>query len=40
MLHTIEKFFENSLNLSETARRSTSTGTPVYRLDKVQRIIG
>ncbi len=41
MLHTIEKFFENSLNLSETARQIyIHRNTLVYRLDKVQRIIG
>ena len=41
MLHTIEKFFENSLNLSETARQIyIHRNTLVYRLDKVQRMIG
>jgi carbohydrate diacid regulator len=41
MIHTIEKFFENSLNLSETARQIyIHRNTLVYRLDKVQRIIG
>ncbi len=41
MIHTIEKFFENSLNLSETARQLyIHRNTLVYRLDKVQRIIG
>ncbi|MDO4546733.1 MAG: helix-turn-helix domain-containing protein [Clostridia bacterium] len=41
MLHTIEKFFENSLNLSETARQIyIHRNTLVYRLDKVQRAIG
>ncbi len=41
MVHTIEKFFENSLNLSETARQLyIHRNTLVYRLDKVQRIIG
>ncbi|MEA5065787.1 MAG: helix-turn-helix domain-containing protein, partial [Eubacteriales bacterium] len=41
MIHTIEKFFENSLNLSETARQIyIHRNTLVYRLDKVQRVIG
>ncbi|NLG25649.1 MAG: hypothetical protein GX558_09860 [Clostridiales bacterium] len=41
MVHTIEKFFENSLNLSETARQLyIHRNTLVYRLDKVQRVIG
>ena len=41
MIHTIEKFFENSLNLSETARQIyIHRNTLVYRLDKVQRMIG
>ena len=41
MIHTIEKFFENSLNLSETARQLyIHRNTLVYRLDKVQRAIG
>lgn len=41
MVHTIEKFFENSLNLSETARQLyIHRNTLIYRLDKVQRIIG
>lgn len=41
MVHTIEKFFENSLNLSETARQLyIHRNTLVYRLDKVQRMIG
>ncbi len=41
MIHTIEKFFENSLNLSETARQLyIHRNTLVYRLDKVQRNIG
>ncbi|MBR0464006.1 MAG: helix-turn-helix domain-containing protein [Clostridia bacterium] len=41
MLHTIEKFFENSLNLSETARQLyIHRNTLIYRLDKVQRNIG
>ena len=41
MIHTIEKFFENSLNLSETARQLyIHRNTLIYRLDKVQRIVG
>ena len=41
MIHTIEKFFDNSLNLSETARQLyIHRNTLVYRLDKVQRMIG
>ncbi len=41
MVHTIEKFFENNLNLSETARQLyIHRNTLVYRLDKVQRSIG
>lgn len=41
MLSTIEKFFENSLNLSETARQLyIHRNTLVYRLDKVQRATG
>ncbi|MEE1200495.1 MAG: helix-turn-helix domain-containing protein [Christensenellales bacterium] len=41
MVHTIETFFDNSLNLSETARKLyVHRNTLVYRLEKVQRIIG
>lgn len=41
MLTTIEKFFENSLNLSETARQLyIHRNTLVYRLDKVQKTLG
>jgi len=41
MIRTINKFFENSLNLSETARQLfIHRNTLVYRLDKVQRIMG
>ncbi len=41
MIHTIETFFENSLNLSETARKLyIHRNTLVYRLEKVQRTIG
>lgn len=35
MVHTIEKFFENSLNLSETARQIyIHRNTLVYRLTR------
>ncbi|MGI6174401.1 MAG: PucR family transcriptional regulator [Christensenellales bacterium] len=41
MLHTIEMFFKNNLNLSETARQIfIHRNTLVYRLDKIQRTIG
>ena len=41
MIHTIEKFFENNLNLSETARQLyIHRNTLIYRLDKIQRVIG
>ena len=41
MVHTIETFFDNSLNLSETARKLyIHRNTLVYRLEKVQRVIG
>ena len=41
MVHTIEAFFDNSLNLSETARKLyIHRNTLVYRLEKVQRAIG
>ena len=41
MIHTIETFFDNSLNLSETARKLYShRNTLVYRLEKVQHAIG
>jgi len=41
MIVTIEKFFENNLNLSETARQLyIHRNTLVYRLDKVQRVLG
>jgi len=41
MITTIEKFFENNLNLSETARQLyIHRNTLVYRLDKVQRVLG
>ena len=38
---TIEKFFENNLNVSETSRQLyIHRNTLVYRLDKIQRITG
>lgn len=41
MVNTIETFFDNSLNLSETARKLyIHRNTLVYRLEKVQRAIG
>ena len=41
MMVTIERFFDNSLNLSETARQLyIHRNTLVYRLDKVQRATG
>ncbi len=41
MLETIEKFFENNLNLSETARQLfIHRNTLVYRLDKIQNVMG
>ncbi|MBQ9408280.1 MAG: helix-turn-helix domain-containing protein [Clostridia bacterium] len=41
MLNTIETFFDNSLNLSETARQLyIHRNTLVYRLDKIQKIVG
>ena len=41
MIHTIETFFDNSLNLSETARKLyIHRNTLVYRLEKVQNAIG
>jgi len=41
MLYTIEMFFKKDLNLSDTARQLyIHRNTLVYRLDKVQRLIG
>jgi carbohydrate diacid regulator len=41
MLRTIDKFFENSLNLSETSRQLfIHRNTLVYRLDKIQKVMG
>lgn len=40
-LLTIEKFFENNLNVSETSRQLfVHRNTLVYRLDKIQRLTG
>lgn len=40
-LNTINKFFENSLNISETSRQLyIHRNTLVYRLDKLQKITG
>lgn len=41
MITTINKFFENNLNLSETARQLyIHRNTLVYRLDKIQKALG
>jgi len=41
MMITIEKFFENNLNLSETSRQLyIHRNTLVYRLDKIQKVLG
>ncbi|MFQ9985389.1 MAG: PucR family transcriptional regulator [Lachnospiraceae bacterium] len=41
VLQTIHKFFENSLNISETARQLfIHRNTLVYRLEKIQKITG
>ena len=41
MVHTIEVFFKNNLNLSEAARKLyIHRNTLVYRLEKVQRLTG
>ena len=38
---TIQKFFENSLNVSETARKLyVHRNTLVYRLDKIYKLTG
>ena len=40
-LATFNKFFENSLNVSETSRQLfIHRNTLVYRLDKIQKITG
>lgn len=41
MIATVEKFFENHLNLSETSRQLyIHRNTLVYRLDKIQKALG
>lgn len=41
MLSTVNKFFENNLNVSETSRQlSMHRNTLLYRIDKVQKITG
>jgi carbohydrate diacid regulator len=41
MIHTIETFFDNSLNLSETARKLyIHRNTLVYRLEKIRKLTG
>ena len=38
---TIDKFFENNLNISETSRQLyIHRNTLVYRLDKIQKMTG
>jgi len=40
-IHTIQKFFENNLNVSETSRQLyVHRNTLVYRLDKIQKMTG
>ncbi len=41
IIHTIQKFFENNLNVSETSRQLyVHRNTLVYRLDKIQKLTG
>ena len=41
MLNTINKFFDNNLNVSETSRQlSMHRNTLLYRIDKVQKVTG
>ena len=41
IIFTIQKFFENNLNVSETSRQLyVHRNTLVYRLDKIQKITG
>lgn len=41
LMFTISKFFENSLNISETARRLfVHRNTLVYRIDKIRKLTG
>ena len=38
---TIQKFFENNLNISETARQLyVHRNTLVYRLERIQKVLG
>ena len=40
-IYTIQKFFENNLNVSETSRQLyVHRNTLVYRLDKVEKLTG
>jgi carbohydrate diacid regulator len=40
-IHTIQEFFENNLNVSETSRQLyVHRNTLVYRLDKIQKVTG
>lgn len=40
-IHTIQKFFENNLNVSETSRKLfVHRNTLVYRLDKIKKLTG
>ena len=41
ILNTIQKFFQNNLNISETSRQLfVHRNTLVYRIEKVQKITG
>jgi carbohydrate diacid regulator len=40
-VHTVQKYFENDLNISETSRQLyVHRNTLVYRLDKIQKLTG
>ena len=40
-LFTIQKFFENNLNVSETSRKLfVHRNTLIYRLDKIRKVTG
>jgi carbohydrate diacid regulator len=40
-IHTVQKFFENDLNISETSRQLyVHRNTLVYRLDKIEKLTG
>ena len=40
-IYTIQKFFENNLNVSETSRKLfVHRNTLVYRLDKIKKLTG